>query len=82
MIKGKEGELNTDCMKACVDIFAMVQMLERVPAFSEEKCTTAANQQIFVWRNDGYQSFICKNANRGNNKQFLYLLQNCKSRII
>ena len=33
-------------MKVCVDIIAMVQMLERVPAFSEEKCTTAANQQI------------------------------------
>ena len=43
------GELNTDCMKyegLCVDIFAMVQMLERVLAFSEENCTTAANQQI------------------------------------
>ena len=36
-------------MKVCVDIFAMVQMLERVPAFSEEKCTTAANQQIILF---------------------------------
>ena len=43
-----KGELNRYWLHEglCIDIFAMVQMLERVPAFSEEKCTTAANQQI------------------------------------